>query len=62
MTHDAGGAFQGNKPPQRDWGITSNTQTPTPLNNTWDFDASRVVPTASDIRPKNVYVNYIIKY
>ena len=26
------------------------------------FDASRVVPTASDNRPQNVYVNYIIKY
>lgn len=33
----------------------------------WDdyvcgFDASRVVPTGADNRPKNVYVNYIIKY
>ena len=27
-----------------------------------DFDASRVVPTGSDNRPQNVYVNYIIKY
>ena len=26
------------------------------------FDANRVVPTGSDNRPKNVYVNYIIKY
>jgi len=26
------------------------------------FDASRVVPTGSDNRPQNVYVNYIIKY
>lgn len=26
------------------------------------FDASRVVPVGSDNRPKNVYVNYIIKY
>lgn len=26
------------------------------------FDASRVVPTGADNRPKNVYVNYIIKY
>lgn len=26
------------------------------------FDASRVVPTGGDNRPKNVYVNYIIKY
>ena len=26
------------------------------------FDASRVVPTGSDNRPKNAYVNYIIKY
>ena len=26
------------------------------------IDASRVVPVASDNRPKNVYVNYIIKY
>ncbi len=33
--------------------------------NTWSkigFDASRVVPVGSDNRPKNVYVNYIIKY
>ena len=30
-----------------------------PLAN---FDASRVVPVGSDNRPKNVYVNYIIKY
>lgn len=27
-----------------------------------EFDASRVVPIGSDNRPKNVYVNYIIKY
>jgi len=27
-----------------------------------EFDASRVVPVGQDIRPKNVYVNYIIKY
>ena len=26
------------------------------------FDASRVVPVGSDNRPKNAYVNYIIKY
>ena len=26
------------------------------------FDASRVVPVGSDNRPKNVYVNYMIKY
>lgn len=36
-------------------------------DNTWGysgitFDASRVVPVGSDNRPKNVYVNYIIKY
>lgn len=28
----------------------------------FDFNASRVVPVGSDNRPKNVYVNYIIKY
>lgn len=28
----------------------------------FDFDASRVVPVGSDNRPKNVNVNYIIKY
>lgn len=28
----------------------------------FDFDASRVVPVGNDNRPKNVYVNYIIKY
>ena len=27
-----------------------------------NFDASRVVPTGNENRPKNVYVNYIIKY
>ena len=27
-----------------------------------NFDASRVVPTGGDNRPKNIYVNYIIKY
>ena len=26
------------------------------------FNASNVVPVGSDNRPKNVYVNYIIKY
>lgn len=36
-------------------------------DNTWGysgitFDASRVVPVGGDNRPKNVYVNYIIKY
>lgn len=35
--------------------------------NTWGysgitFDASRIVPVGNDNRPKNVYVNYIIKY
>lgn len=30
--------------------------------STVTFDASRVVPVGSDNRPKNVYVNYIIKY
>lgn len=29
---------------------------------TFSFDASRVVPVGGDNRPKNVYVNYIIKY
>jgi microcystin-dependent protein len=29
---------------------------------TYEFDASRVVSVGSDNRPKNVYVNYIIKY
>lgn len=34
-------------------------------SNVWNriaFDASRVVPTGGDNRPKNVYVTYIIKY
>ena len=31
-------------------------------NQQMGFDASRVVPVGSDNRPKNVYVNYIIKY
>lgn len=29
---------------------------------TYSFDASRVVPVGGDNRPKNVYVNYIIKF
>ena len=33
-----------------------------PQGRTFDFDASRVVPVGNDNRPKNVYVNYIIKY
>lgn len=48
-------------------------QTSTSYNSAWDhnvgfyhqntsFDVSRVVPTGNDNRPKNVYVNYIIKY
>ena len=28
----------------------------------FDFNASRVVPTGKDNRPKNVYLNFIIKY
>lgn len=28
----------------------------------FSFDASRIVPVGNDNRPKNVYVNYIIKY
>lgn len=31
-------------------------------SHNFDFDASRVVPTGSDNRPKNVAVTYIIKY
>ena len=31
-------------------------------NYGFGFDASRVVPVGGDNRPKNVYVNYIIKY
>ena len=31
-------------------------------NNTWTFDASRVVPTAHENRPRNVAMHYIIKY
>ena len=49
------------------------TQTATSYNSAWDsnvgfnhrntsFDTSRVVPVGSDNRPKNAYVNYIIKY
>jgi len=30
--------------------------------HSFNFDASRVVPIGNDNRPKNVYVNYIIKY
>ena len=33
-----------------------------PQGKTFDFDASRVVPVGGDNRPKNVYVNYIIKF
>ncbi|MBR2771256.1 MAG: tail fiber protein [Bacteroidales bacterium] len=30
--------------------------------HSFNFDASRIVPVGNDNRPKNVYVNYIIKY
>ena len=64
-----GGETRGNLPDtgalSRETGVNKNT------GNDWGggagirsvtFDASRVVPTASDNRPQNVYVNYIIKY
>ena len=38
-------------------GITGNTQAHGTV-----FNASRAIPTGSDNRPQNVYVNYIIKY
>ena len=38
------------------------TKSPDTDNYHIKFDASRVVPVGSDNRPKNVYVNYIIKY
>jgi microcystin-dependent protein len=38
-------------------GVTGNNQ-----STGWIFDASRQVPTGSDNRPKNVLINYIIKY
>ena len=38
-------------------GVTGNTQT-----GGVAFNVSRAVPTGSDNRPQNVYVNYIIKY
>ena len=43
---------------------TSQTPNSTDSSNTGalGFDASRVVPVGSDNRPKNVYVNYIIKF
>ena len=48
------------------FGVISNAQnTAQPYGvqgSAIDFDASRVVPTGSDNRPKNVYVTYIIKY
>ena len=38
-------------------GVSGNNQ-----STGWIFDASRQVPTGSDNRPKNVLVNYIIKF
>lgn len=45
--------------------INSNHHHPyggSPNGQSFDFDASRIVPVGSDNRPKNVAVNYIIKY
>lgn len=42
----------------KDWNGTGGCDGPRMMH----FDASRVVPVGSDNRPKNVYVNYIIKY
>lgn len=41
---------------------TGGKNTETRASSDITFDASRVVPVGSDNRPKNVYVNYIIKY
>lgn len=43
-------------------GSTIGTQSGGTSDHYTTFDASRVVPTGGDNRPKNVYVNYIIKY
>ena len=32
------------------------------LHGSWDFDASRIVPTANENRPKNTALLYVIKY
>ena len=52
------GAFKGI------WGSQANTKDGGYANmmRGFYFDASLVVPTASDNRPKNVYVTYIVKY
>ena len=41
---------------------TGGKNTETRASSDITFDASRVVPVGNDNRPKNVYVNYIIKY
>jgi len=55
-TPSADGAFSGS--------YKDGSREATNNNNGWRlvFDASRTVPTGSDNRPQNVYVNYIIKY
>ena len=32
------------------------------IHGSWDFDASRIVPTANENRPKNIALLYVIKY
>lgn len=55
--HTTSGAFESTNS-----GANGGARTEWRGASTVTFDASRVVPVGSDNRPKNVYVNYIIKY
>ena len=55
--HTTSGAFEAT-----DSNTTGGKNTETRAASIVTFDASRVVPVGSDNRPKNVYVNYIIKF
>lgn len=55
--HTTNGVFEAT-----DTSTNGGKNTETRAASTVTFDASRMVPVGSDNRPKNVYVNYIIKY
>lgn len=55
--HTTDGVFE-----STDTSTNGGRNTETRAASTVTFDASRMVPVGNDNRPKNVYVNYIIKY
>ena len=58
---DANGAFQA-ATGKYGWSTTVSATQSIQGTDGIKFDASRVVPTASDNRPRNIALNYIIKY